>query len=136
MWRDALDGAVVSCACVESEQVAGQQEVHDLTAAIRHLRAFASSSADELIPVIGRFVLAIDCLADAISAQGAERFHHIRRAVVLGESRDAIGSDGRKLHAISLRSVKFTRAAVQSFLERIYSIGFTRARQVSGICAS
>src|ERR1700722_8932708 len=100
VWHDTLDAAVVSSACVESEQVPGQQEVHDLTAAIRHLRTFASGSADELIPIIGRFVWPIDCLVDTISAQGAERFHRIRRAAVRGKSRDTTGPDRRKLHAM------------------------------------
>jgi hypothetical protein len=66
--HDALDRALVSGACIEPEQISREQELHDLAAAIRYLHAFPSSPADQPIPVVGRFILAVDALVGAVPA--------------------------------------------------------------------
>jgi hypothetical protein len=53
---------------MKSEQISREKEIYDLAAPIRYLGTLSRRSADEPIPVIGEFILAVDPLIGAVPA--------------------------------------------------------------------
>src|ERR1700704_4063019 len=63
---DRLDGEIILVACRAAEEVARQQQIHDLTAAVRPRDVAPCRSGDDEVPVVGRARLAANLLTAGV----------------------------------------------------------------------